>query len=105
MDQIPDLHSPMSPISESPSSPAYSTGKASGGGGAGGENPKGVTLCVYHALSVTTSVTMYAYLYFYFFTESDACKDLPEKPASRTTDVVSMGCHTFFPKHRLANWS
>ncbi|XP_032164727.1 SH2 domain-containing protein 3C isoform X4 [Mustela erminea] len=25
MDQIPDLHSPMSPISESPSSPAYST--------------------------------------------------------------------------------
>uniref|UniRef100_A0A5F9DT97 SH2 domain-containing protein n=1 Tax=Oryctolagus cuniculus TaxID=9986 RepID=A0A5F9DT97_RABIT len=28
MDQIPDLHSPMSPISESPSSPAYSTGKA-----------------------------------------------------------------------------
>lgn len=52
MDQIPDLHSPMSPISESPSSPAYSTGKASGGGGAGGGNPMGVTLCVYHALSV-----------------------------------------------------
>ena len=35
MDQIPDLHSPMSPISESPSSPAYSTGMAHGGVGAG----------------------------------------------------------------------
>ncbi|GAB1286242.1 SH2 domain-containing protein 3C [Apodemus speciosus] len=29
MDQIPDLHSPLSPISESPSSPAYSTGHPS----------------------------------------------------------------------------
>jgi hypothetical protein len=36
MDQIPDLHSPLSPISESPSSPAYSTGKASKGAGAVG---------------------------------------------------------------------
>ena len=35
MDQIQDLHSPMSPISESPSSPAYSTGMASGGGRVG----------------------------------------------------------------------
>lgn len=31
MDQIPDLHSPLSPISESPGSPAYSTGKLAGG--------------------------------------------------------------------------
>ena len=31
MDQIPELHSPLSPISESPSSPAYSSGKLAGG--------------------------------------------------------------------------
>lgn len=36
MDQIPDLHSPMTPISESPSSPAYSTGKPREGNGASG---------------------------------------------------------------------
>lgn len=33
MDQIPELHSPLSPISESPSSPAYSTGKLAEGVG------------------------------------------------------------------------
>lgn len=51
MDQIPDLHSPMSPISESPSSPAYSTGMANGGEGARGGKLVGVTLCV-HTCSV-----------------------------------------------------
>ena len=47
MDQIPDLHSPVSPISESPSSPAYSTGMSSGGGRGRWGDLVGVALCVH----------------------------------------------------------
>lgn len=70
MDQIPDLHSPMSPISESPSSPAYSTGMASGGQRGQWGDLVAMMVCV-HVL-LMSSVTACDYVFFYLFSESEA---------------------------------
>lgn len=74
MDQIPDLHSPMSPISESPSSPAYSTGMASGGHRGKWADLVAMILCVHMLLM--SSVTVCEYVCFCLFSESKALKNL-----------------------------
>lgn len=66
MDQIPDLHSPLSPISESPGSPAYSTGKLQRG----------------WAEALLSLVGNVCYLCFCLCAGSSALRNVLEKPVA-----------------------
>lgn len=77
MDQIPDLHSPMSPISESPSSPAYSTGMASRGDMGRSGDLVAITLCVY--VFLMSFVRVCDYVCFYLFSESKTLQEFTVK--------------------------